>query len=353
MRSRACLSFALTLAAAAALPACSDDDNDKLLDDAEYETKAVLTVKGFIEENLDELAAAAIALQAAAPAPDADGWSAEADPAAVSAMKVEWKRARQAYEHVEGAIAVLFPDLDVATDARYDAFIEASPDADLFDDLGVTGVHAIERILWSDAIPAPVVAFESALPNYVPAAFPATEAEAAAFKTKLCERLVADTKAMQEQFKGLALDAPASYRGVIGSMREQVEKIAKAATGEEESRYAQYTLGDMRANVAAGLETYAAFQTWVLTKGAEGEAADAAILAGFERLNEGYRKIGGDALPAVPEGWSSENPTPAQLETEFGRLFSLVEAESDEASEGALVRVMLDSASLLGIEELP
>ena len=164
---------------------------------------------------------------------------------------------------------------------------------------------------------------------------------------------MADTKTMQEQFTALALDAPSSYRGVIGSMVEQVEKISKAATGEEESRYAQYTLGDMRANVAAGVDTYAAFQPWLLTKGAEGEAADAEILAGFDRLEAGYAAIQGDALPPVPEGWSSENPTAAQLETPFGRLFSLVAAESDETSEGALVRVMLESAALLGIEELP
>ena len=149
-RTRAPLPFALLLAAVAALPACSGDDNEKLVTDAEYQDQAVLSVKTFIQQNLDAFAAAAVALQAAAPAPDADGWSAAADAAAVDAMKAEWKKARQAYEHVEGAIAVVFPDLDVSTDAHYDAFIEAAPDADLFDDTGVTGVHAIERILWSD-----------------------------------------------------------------------------------------------------------------------------------------------------------------------------------------------------------
>jgi iron uptake system component EfeO len=338
--------------AAAALPACSSE-NQKLLTDAEYETQAVLEVKGFIQQSLDDLAAAAAALQAAAPEPDADGWSASADPAAVESMKAEWRKARWAYESVEGAIAVVFPELDVATDARYDAFIETAPDENLFDDQGVTGVHAIERILWSDSIPLPVLEFESALPNYRPAAFPATSAEADDFKDKLCARLVADARAMQEDFRGLALDAPSAYRGVIGSIREQVEKIDKAATGEEESRYAQYTLADMRANVAAGVDTYAAFQPWLITKGAAGEALDAEVKGGFERLLAGYDEIPGDALPDVPDGWSSENPTPAHLETDFGRLFALVQQESDDATDGALVHEMLESAALLGIEELP
>jgi iron uptake system component EfeO len=352
MHLRAPLSFALPLAAALALPACSGGDNDKLLTDAEYEAQAVLDVKGFIQQNLDGFAAAAVALQAAAPAPDDDGWNSADDAAAVDAMKAEWKKARQAYERVEGAIAVLFPDLDVSTDARYDAFIETAPDPDLFDDEGVTGVHAIERILWSDAIPAQVAAFESALPNYEPAAFPATEAEAGAFKGELCARLAADATKMQGDFKGLALDAPSAYRGVIGSMREQVEKIDKAATGEEESRYAQYTLGDMRANVASGEETYRAFQPWLLSKG-EGAEVDEKILAGFDRLDAGYAEISGDALPPVPEGWSSEAPTEEQLGTPFGRLFSLVQHESDDATDGTLVFEMTESASLLGIKELP
>lgn len=344
--------FFLILAAAAALPACSGD-NAQLLDDAEREEQAVIAVKGFIQQSLDDLAAAAAALQAAAPAPDADGWSAAGDAAAVDAMKAEWKKARQSYERIEGAIAVVFPDLDYSLDARYDAFIETAPDADLFDGDGVTGVHAIERILWSDSIPAPVIAFESALPNYQPAAFPGTQAEAEAFRDALCGRFVADTEKMRVDFAGLALDAPSAYRGVIGSMREQIEKIAKAATGEEESRYAQYTLGDMRANVAAGVETYAAFQEWLVSKGDDGAAIDGRIQDGFARVQAAYDALGGDALPPVPEGWSSETPTPEQLATPFGQLFALLEHEADETQEGALVHDMLASADLLGIEELP
>lgn len=336
-------------AAALALSACGND-NSQVLDDKEHEEAAILEVKGTLQHHLDDLAAAAAALQAAAPEADADGWSAADDAAAVDAMKAEWKKARIAYESIEGAIAVLFPGLDVSTDARYDAFIEVAPDDDLFDGQGVTGMHAIERILWADAIPPHVVAFESGLAGYTPAAFPATEAQAKAFKTALCERLVTDTIKMRDDFEAMALDAPAAYRGVIGSMAEQIEKLDKAATGEEESRYANFTLADMRANIAAGVATYGAFHDWIVAKG--GSDVDDAIAAGFGRLQAGYDALPGDSLPPVPEGWSSASPSKEDLATPFGELFVLISGEADPDTKGTLVSAMNESADLLGIDPL-
>lgn len=329
---------------------CGGGDNQQVIDDAAREEEATLAVKVIIQGHLDDLHAAAVALAAAAPEPDADGWSASADAAAVASMKEQWKKARLAYESIEGAIAVLYPELDVSTDARYDAFIEVTPDDNLFDDIGVTGVHAIERVLWSDSIPPAVVSFESGLANYKAAAFPKAAAEASDFKDKLCARFVADTLAMRDKFAPLALDAPSAYRGVIGSLQEQIEKINKAATGEEESRYAQFTLGDMRQNVAAGRATYGAFQSWLIAK--DGASIDAGILAGFKRLEDGYAAISGDSLPPVPDGWTSEDPSKEQLATPFGVLYSLLQAESDSAKEGSLVSDMVESADRLGIEPL-
>jgi iron uptake system component EfeO len=299
---------------------------------------------------MDDLSAAATALRADAPAPDADGWNATADAAAVAQLKADWKKARTAYEHIEGAIAVLFPELDVSTDARYDDFIAASPDTNLFDDTGVTGIHGIERILWSDSIPDRVKTFESGLPNYVAAAFPANQQEADDFKNKLCKRLVDDIATMRSQFGPLALDVAAAYRGVIGSMNEQVEKAKKAATGEEESRYAQYTLADMRSNVDAGVETYDAFRPWLMEMG--GADLDTQISAGFMTIQSAYGALGGDALPPVPATWSM-TPSPADLATPFGMLFQLLESESNPAMAGSLVQSMNQSADLLGIAQLP
>jgi iron uptake system component EfeO len=329
---------------AAALAAC---DSQSPRDQALYGTKS------YIQQRLDALVTASEAIQAAAPAGGANGWDVSgADAAAIASMKAHWREARVAYESIEGAIAVLFPDLDVSTDERYDGFLGAGPDADLFDDKGVTGIHAIERILWSDAIPPTVIDFESALPGYEAARFPKTQAEAQAFKTKLCQRLVDDVHTMQAQFAPLALDPAAAYRGIIGSMSEQVEKADKAATGEEESRYAQYTLADMRTNVAAGVATYDNFARWVKSSPG-GTEADAAIRAGFERVNAAYAGISGDALPPVPKTWSSVSPSMSDLATPFGQLYGLLKHEADPAAADSLVSAMNRSADLLGIPQLP
>ncbi len=315
------------------------------------EQQALFDVKAYIQSNLDELDGAVTALQNDAPVADADGWNAKSDSAAIAKMKGDWKRARIAYEHVEGALAVLFPDLDASTDERYDGFISTTPDDYLFDDKGVTGVHAIERILWSDQIPAQVQNFEMGLPGYKAAAFPANEKEASDFKIKLCARLVSDVQTMRSQFSPLALDPAAAFRGIVGSMNEQIEKANKAATGEEESRYAQYTLADMRANIEAGEQTYSAFRAWLLSVG--GAALDVQISAGFQRLKSKYASYPGDALPAVPATWSPSNPSVADLATPFGQLYQLLMQEVEPMRAGSLVSAMNQSADLLGIPQLP
>src|SRR5262245_11460581 len=131
------VSLALSASLSLLLAACGGSGNQQVLDDKARETEATLAVKAFVQKNIDELSKAAALPEQAAPAPDADGWNATADKAAVDAMKAEWKKARRAFESVEGAIAVVFPDLDFATDARYDDFITAGGDDNLFDDQGV------------------------------------------------------------------------------------------------------------------------------------------------------------------------------------------------------------------------
>jgi iron uptake system component EfeO len=310
--------------------------------------QALISVKSFIQANMIDLADSSAELQMAAPASDADGWNAAADPGAVSAMKAAWKRARVAYEHIEGAIAVLFPELDYSTDQRYDAFLaDNGPDSNLFDDQNVTGIHAIERILWSAQVPARVQIFEQALPGFHPAAFPSSGQEADDFKNKLCALLVADVKSMRDQFGPLALDTGAAFRGVIGSMGEQLEKVELAATGEEESRYAGHTLADMRANVDAGVKTFEAFKPWLKSKGAEHQLQE--IGGGFDRVNAAYAVLAGDALPPVPATWSSQQPTAVDLQTPFGLLWSVLRAEADPDTDGTLVFEMNEAAQILGI----
>jgi iron uptake system component EfeO len=302
-------------------------------------------VKEYVTTELDTLASAAVALQEAAPT---EPWTA----AETGAMKDAWKDARISYERVEGAIAVLFPDLDASTDERYDGFIAEAPDTNLFDGEGVTGVHAIERILWADSHPTWVVDFESALPGYEPARFPETAEEAAAFRDSLCQRLVDDTQIMVDEFAPLALDESTAFRGVIGSMAEQSEKVGLAGSGEDESRYAQFTLSDMRANLQGGQSIFEAFRDKV--RGLEdGETLEADIDAAFARVAAAYDAISGDAIPPVPETWNPDAPSEADLATPYGTLWSIIDTEADPTSAGSLVERLGVAADGLGIPQLP
>ena len=316
--------------------------------------RVTLEVKAYVEAEMAALEEATRELQRAAPAPDADGWSAARDPGSVDALRSRWRETRAAYERIEGAIAVLFPTLDYSADERYDGQLAELPsrrDDDLFDGLGVTGMHAIERILWADSHPTRVVQFERALPGYAPAAFPATAQQAAAFRDGLCARLLRDVEQMQREFAPVALDPSAAFRGVVGSMQEQAEKVEKAASAEEESRYARATLFDMRSNLEGARSAWTAFRPWVLSRG--DAALAAAIDARFSAVASRYAAIPGDAIPPVPEGWNPDRPTEEHLRSDFGQLRAFVLAESDPAHQGGLVHQMNRAADLLDIPRLP
>src|SRR4051794_10225606 len=60
---------------------------------ASPQAKTEAGVKINIDNELGNLTSAVAALRAAAPEPDADGWSAEADPDAVAAMRTAWRQA--------------------------------------------------------------------------------------------------------------------------------------------------------------------------------------------------------------------------------------------------------------------
>ena len=314
--------------------------------------QALLDTKTYVDTNLDALVSASTALCVAAPAPAAAGWNPTTHAAAVTTMRAEWKKARVSYERVEGSIAVLFPELDESTDQRYDGFLENATDTNLFDDEVVTGVHALERILFSDVITAEVKTFEEGLGSkYVAAAFPSNESQARDFKDKLCAKLVTDVTSLKTQYKPLALDTASAFRGVIGSMHEQLEKTTFAATGEEESRYARHTLADMRANLEGATATYESFRPWLQAKGQT--ALDKEIVAGLTRVKVGFDAVPGEALPTPPATWSSVSPSDADRQTPFGKLYTLVETETATTATTSLVASMDKAADALGIPSLP
>src|SRR5262249_34524846 len=139
-------------------------------------------------------------------------------------------------------------------------------DQDLFDGQGVTGLHAIERILYSDQIPDRVVQFESALAGYTAAALPSTEAEAMEFKTGLCQNLGDELTLLKSRWEGSQLDFPDAFNGLVSLMDEQHEKVILASTGADESRYSQHTLADMRSNLDGTRTLYGLFAPWIKDK---------------------------------------------------------------------------------------
>lgn len=327
-----------------ALTSCGKTDEEAQRARVERETKQWLVTK------VREFRVAAEDLQRAAPVTTGRGWDKQADAPAIQSMKDAWARSREAYELIEGAIAPLFPQSDVATDARYDDFLAtlgAAGDAEPFDAVGVVGVHAIERILWADSVPAETLAFERGLPGYRAPAFPATHAEARDFKEKLCAKLVEDAAALESELAGVELDIAFVFRGLLDLTSEQLEKVDRASTGREESRYAQSTLRDLRANREGCLAAYRIFQPWLRARGAT--ELDTQALAAFGRLESTYDALPGAAIPRPPQGWSSLEPRPEHADTPFGKLFQVVSRETDESVQGSLAHSLMSVADALGL----
>lgn len=344
------------LLAASFLAACGSSDAESAGPKTEAAWQAEVTT-GMHDALLVEIVAlhdAAAAL--CADAPTGHGWDATGDAAAISAMRTDWEKARTAYEHVEGALAPLFPDVDFAIDARYDDFLtmlNGAGDPDPFDGEGVTGMHAIERILYADVTPPRVVELESTLAGYAAARVPESAAEADAFKTKLCAKLVSDVGSLRDQWGPVHIDLAGAYQGLISLMNEQVEKVNKASSGEEESRYAQRTMADLRDNLAGTRAVYGVFRPWIASKEAtgarrSGAAVDAAIGEKMDHLAATYGEVAGAAIPEPPASWSAESPSEADLATPFGKLWTEVHATAGATSEGSIVQDMNEAAALLG-----
>jgi iron uptake system component EfeO len=332
---------------------CSSDPASALKTDADYQRDVTQGMHDGLLSDITALHQAAVDLQAAAPLPTGRGWDETQDQAAIVAMQGAWIKARSGYERTEGALAPLFGDLDAAIDARYDDFLEeigAAGDQDLFDDQGVTGMHAIERILYLKNTPASVVDAEAALEGYKAAAWPSTAAEAADFKNKLCARFVTDTQTLIDDWTPAAIDLGGAFDGLVSLMNEQHEKVSKAAEGVEESRYSQRTMADIRDNLAGTQKAYALYTPWLATK-PDGTSISASVEASFAQLNTAYTAVNGVSIPQPPAGWNSDNPSASDLASPFGKLFSAVQSAVDPATPGSAVDGMNRTAKALGFME--
>jgi len=339
------------------LTACSSDGSQT---GSPSSASVVRGMHDSLSNDLQDLKAAALATQAAAPAPAQRGWDAVLDRDAILATQAAWQDARTAYEHTEGALAPIFPDLDFSIDARYDDFLAELPQGDpnSFDDMGVTGLHGAERVIYSESIPEKVVTFEASLQGYTPAAFPATAEQAASFKTLLLGKIVRDADQFLSGWSNSQnINLSEAFQGLVSLMNEQREKVNKAATGEEESRYSQRTMVDLRDNLAGTKKIYAIFQPYLRSRTnpgdptLDGPTVDTAIEAALAKLDALYAQVEGDAIPTPPATWSSEAPSAADLDSDFGRLYSGIQAAVSSNDPDSVVVNMNRAASVMGFEQ--
>ncbi len=303
--------------------------------DVQYRADVGTQMRDALSIDLLTLVSSAQTIQEFAPVTQGRGWDPQADAVAIQNMKVAWENARSAYEHVEGAVALIHPDSDFAIDARYEQYLAAGPDAYAFDDKGVVGLDAIERVLWSDAIPAQTVAFESTLAGYAPAAFPATEQEASDFKNVLCGKLIADATALQVAWRTEDIDVSGAFDGLMALIGEQQTEISHAQNGAEESRYSQLTMDDLRSNVDGVEAIYGIFRPWIATKDG-GSDMDAKIESGFATLDDLYGNVPGDAVPDASSAAYTE-------------LLGAVTTAVDPSHDGSIVFEMTRARSSLGL----
>jgi hypothetical protein len=213
-------------------------------------------------------------------------------------------------------------------------------------------------VLFADTTPEAVCVFEGALVHHTPAVLLAP-GDDARFRAGLCTRLVRDLTAMEAALDPVALDPETAWRGVLGSIEEQAEKVRLGTTGQSESRYARHTLADMRANLEGGRAVLEAFVTELVAL-PDGRERLGRLREGFARLDEAYRAHPADDLPEPPPGFDPDHPS---TESEYGRLFVLLAHESDplaEADGGAgdarrtrsLAREVREAGRAMGIAEL-
>src|SRR6187401_2875957 len=100
---------------------------------------------------------------------------------------------------------------------------------------------------------------------------------------------------------------------------------------------------DLRDNLVGSKAAYALFKPWILSKvdpkdpTKDGKTIDGKIQKGMAALDAAYLLVSGDAIPTPPPTWMAENPTPADLMTPFGKLYTAVQAAADPTLPDSVV----------------
>jgi len=263
---------------------------------------------------LIEFEAEVTALRDAAPAPDADGWSDPEEATAVVAMREHWRRARVIYHRMWAAAAILMPDQEAAIERLYDVHLNEG-------DGEFEGMHAVERVLWADAIPAEVAEREAMLPDSEAARFPTDEASARAFREDLCGDLIELAGEMRTRFADHSLEPQLAVFGLQKTVEKLLKKLSPPL-GLYDSRYAQHTLVEMRANVTGIGEAWLVYGPLV---DSVDPAASQAVVDGLARLEP--VRAAPAVLPAVPAGWNPSIVDSPPGSGDYSTLWSQLAAE--------------------------
>lgn len=342
------LPIALGLTACPPAPPGEDPKDD---DDDDGVAVAEAAAKAFIGGELSLLGNSAAALQSFAVDADDNGWNVDNNRASVFTMRQQWKNARLGYERVEGVVGVLFPELDVALDQRHEDAIAVAADDNVFDDVGFTGLHAVGRVLFVDELAPAVLTFEQSAGDaftpsrYSPPAFPANLTESGDFKTKQTQKLLDDSAALVATLDSADVTLDDVMAGIRASVQQQRVYVDVGADGEDESRYAENTMIDLRAQLQGAIALFDILDPVFVAK--DEAAISEEIHAGLARLQVAFDAVSGDALPPVPATWDATAPSAADLVSAFGALFVVVDAEADGTTETSLASALTRAASLL------
>ena len=348
---RTLLLLPLVLASIACPAAPPGDDDPKGEDDDDGAAAAAAAAKVFIGGELSLVGNSVAALQSFAVDADANGWNVDNNRASVFTMRQQWKNARLGYESVDAVVGLLFPELDVALDRRYEEAIAIAADDNVFDDVGFTGLHAVGRVLFVDELAPAVLTFEQSAGDaftpsrYSPAAFPADLAESGDFKTKLTQRLLDDSAALTASVEAADVGVDDVMASIAAAVQEQRATVAVSVEGADESRYAQNTMIDLRAQLQGGIGLFDVLDPVFVAKDEGAVSED--IHAGFARLQAAFDAVTGDALPPVPATWDATAPSAEDRATAFGALFVVVDAEADAANPASLAAALTRGALVL------
>jgi iron uptake system component EfeO len=289
----------------------------------------VAATQAYLSSSGEALTAAADTLLASTPSTPFSS-----DDASLTAMRNAWLETRARYCNVEAAIDMLAPSTLADT---YEQDIHDARDENPFDNVGFSGLHGIERILWANLTLDATKAYEEQLFGYSNARFPEIEQEADDLRNKMIAeanaRIVEATALIAQSVVNLTFAGTFTHRSITA----QFTKVDTPQKGADASRYSRSTLADMRSNLAGARAIYTTFASRLPSDTA------AAIEARFAAIDTQYASIAGDALPDRPEDFDSSHPS----NDAYGQLYALLAHEVDSSDPSSLVSLIDAAVSAL------